>query len=290
MRRLWRADNNGLDRRRDGRFHSLGWGIEVRFDAAKGAAALWIGAQAFPADGEEGLGDGGRYLRVTASRSVPGGWLLSQSFDEQDTERPDIGRGGYIDGADFRRIVDAARTGAPAEVWRELHTVIDDHDVGWTEMTVRKTAVVKIGERTQHGAEHFPRFPGRERTIGKDLGEGFIGILGYDIEQILTLDYTASGMKKRHQVRMGEGPGYIPSSDGGAFIYCFEGEDLNGGFLRAAIVKLGQIGRAPLRLSQLLEERESSVDNALDRNSVEVSRTHGGPILTASEACAAMQN
>ena len=55
-------------------------------------------------------------------------------------------------------------------------------------MTVRETAIVKIGESTQYGAEHFPRFPGRERAVGKDLGEGFIGILGDDIEQIFTID------------------------------------------------------------------------------------------------------
>ena len=114
--------------------------------------------------------------------------MLGQSFDKKDAERPDIGCGGYIDGADLRRVVDAARARAPAEVWRELHPVIDDHDVGRTEMTVRETAIVKIGESTQYGAEHFPRFPGRERAVGKDLGEGFIGILGDDIEQIFTID------------------------------------------------------------------------------------------------------
>jgi hypothetical protein len=82
-------------------------------------------------------------------------------------------------------------------------------------MTVRETALVKIGEGAQNGAEHFPGFPGREGTIRKDLGESFIGILGYDIEQIFTLKFTASGIEKGHQVRMGEGLGYFPSSDGG---------------------------------------------------------------------------
>jgi len=82
-------------------------------------------------------------------------------------------------------------------------------------MTVRETALVKIGEGAQYGAEHFPGFAGRERTLGKDLGESFIGILGYDIEQIFTLKFTASGIKKRHQVRVGEGLGYFPSSGGG---------------------------------------------------------------------------
>lgn len=54
------------------RFHSRGR-IEVRFDAGEGAAALWIGAQAFPANREEGLGKVGRYFRFTALRSVPDG-------------------------------------------------------------------------------------------------------------------------------------------------------------------------------------------------------------------------
>jgi hypothetical protein len=106
-------------------------------------------------------------------------------------------------------------------------------------MTVRETALVKIGEGAQYGAEHFPGFPGREGTIGKDLREGFLGILGYDIEQIFTLKFTASGTKKRHQVRMGEGLGYFPSSGGGLDIHGFEGEDFDGGVLRSAIIKLG---------------------------------------------------
>ena len=106
-------------------------------------------------------------------------------------------------------------------------------------MTVGETAVVEVREGAQYGAEHFPCFPGREGTVGKDLGEGFIGILGYDIEQIFAPNCTASGMKKRHQVRMGEGPGYVPASERGAFIHRCEWKDFNGGFLRSAIVKLG---------------------------------------------------
>ena len=106
-------------------------------------------------------------------------------------------------------------------------------------MTVRKTALVKIGEGAPNGAEHFPGFLGREGTLGKDLGEGFIGILGYDIEHILTVNFTASGIKQRHQVRMGEGPGYVPLSDGGTCVHRFEWEDFNGGFFLSAIIKLG---------------------------------------------------
>jgi hypothetical protein len=106
-------------------------------------------------------------------------------------------------------------------------------------MTMGKTALVKIGECAANGAEHCPGFLGREGTLGKDLGEGFIGILGYDIEQIFTVNFTASGIKKRHKVRMGEGPGYVPSSDGGTCVHRFEGEDFNGGFLLSAIIKLG---------------------------------------------------
>ncbi len=58
-------------------------------------------------------------------------------------------------------------------------------------MTVRETAVVEIREGAQNGAEHFPGFLGREGTLGKNLGEGFLGILGYDIEQIFTVSLAA---------------------------------------------------------------------------------------------------
>ena len=75
--------------------------------------------------------------------------------------------GATYDGAGLRRVVDAACTRAPAEVRREFHLVIDNHNVGWPEMTVRKTAVVKIGEGAQNGAEHFPDFPGREGRSGR---------------------------------------------------------------------------------------------------------------------------
>jgi hypothetical protein len=106
-------------------------------------------------------------------------------------------------------------------------------------MSVRQTAIVKIGKRIQNGAKHFPGFPGREGPFGKDLGESFIGVLGYDVEQILTVNCTASGMKKRHQVRMGEGPSYVPPSDGSALVHKFEREDFDGGSLRAPIIELG---------------------------------------------------
>ena len=86
--------NDGFDRL-DGRFLSLRR-IEARFDSGKGAASLWIGAQAFSADGEERLRNRGWYFRITAFRSVPGGCLLCQGFDQKDAERPDIGRGSHI--------------------------------------------------------------------------------------------------------------------------------------------------------------------------------------------------
>jgi hypothetical protein len=47
--------------------------FEARFDAGNGAAALWVNAQAFPADREEWLGNGGRYLRFAALPSVQDG-------------------------------------------------------------------------------------------------------------------------------------------------------------------------------------------------------------------------
>jgi hypothetical protein len=116
---------------------------------------------------------------------------------------------------------------------------IDNHDVGWPEMTVCETELMKIGEGIQNGAEHLPGFLGREGTLGKDLGEGFIGILGYDIEQIFTVNVDARGMKERHQMRMGESPGYVPLSDGGSCVHRFEWEDFDGGFSRWAIIELG---------------------------------------------------
>ena len=69
--------------RRAGRQVPSAWGdgrIEVRLDAGKGAAALRIGAQAFPADGEEGLGNGGRVspvhrLAICPRRAVAGSGL-----------------------------------------------------------------------------------------------------------------------------------------------------------------------------------------------------------------------
>lgn len=203
--------------------------------------------------------------------------MLCEGFDEKDAERPDIGRGSYISGVGFRGIVDVTNARAPAEVWRELHLVIDNHDVGWPEMTVRETALVKIGEGIQNGAEHFPSFLGRERTLGKNLRKGFIGILRYDIEQIFPIKFTAPGTKKRHEVRMGDGLGCFPSSDGGAPVQGFEFENFYGGLLCPTIIKLGYIGRAPLRPAQLLEKGEFSVDDALDRNGVRECRTHGGP-------------
>lgn len=213
--------------------------IEVRFDRGKSAAALRINLQAFTRNGEEWFGNGERYYRFSTLRSVPGGRLLGESFDQKDAKRPDVGRRGEMIGFCFRCIVDAGPARAPTEVRRELEMVTDNHDVGGPEVTMRETATVKIREGIQNGTEHLPGFVGRERPLGENLGEGFVGVLGDDIEQIYTLDVNARSVKKRHQVRMGESPGDFPLSDGSSCVYRFEGEDFNGGFFRWAIIEVG---------------------------------------------------
>src|SRR6185437_4424077 len=130
----------------------------------------------------------------------------------------------------FRRIVDVAFARVPAEVWRKLQPIVDDHDARRPDMTVCETVLVKIRESTQNRAEHLQCFFGRERTLGKNLGEDFVGILGYNIEQTSTIEFTASGVEERHQVGMGERRGKVPWIHGGTWIHSFGREDFDCGF------------------------------------------------------------
>jgi hypothetical protein len=107
--------------------------------------------------------------------------------------------------------------------------VTNNHDVGGLKVTMRETATVKISEGIHNGAEQLPGFVGGEGALGKNLGEGFVGVLGYDVEQIFTVHVDARSMKKRHQVRMGESPGDVPLSDGGSRFDRLESEDFDGG-------------------------------------------------------------
>ena len=81
-----------------------------------------------------------------------------------------------------------------------------------------ETATVKIREGIQNGAEHLPCFMGGEGSLRENLGESFVRVLSYDIEQIFTIEVDARSMKKRHEVRMGESPGDFPLSNRGSCV------------------------------------------------------------------------
>ena len=88
------------------------------------------------------------------------------------------------------------------------------------------------GKRLQNRVEHFPGFVGRQGALAKNLGENLFGIFRDDIEQIYAVNVTASGMKKTHQVWMGQGAGRGPLSDAGFRIHGIRRTELDGGILR----------------------------------------------------------
>jgi hypothetical protein len=61
-----------------------------------------------------------------------------------------------------------------------------------------ETATVKIREGIQNGAEHLPGFMGGEGSLRENLGESFVRVLSYDIEQIFTFNFDAGSVKERH--------------------------------------------------------------------------------------------
>ena len=83
--------------------------------------------------------------------------------------------------------------------------IIDNHDVGRLQMTMHESALVKIVKRVEYRHKHLAGFGGRQRPLGKNLGEIFIGIFRYGIKQQVAADSPTSGVKDAHQARMREG-------------------------------------------------------------------------------------
>ena len=70
---------------------------------------------------------------------------------------------------------------------------------------MHESSLVKIRERVEDRVEHFSGLGGRERTLGKNLGEVLFGIFRHDVELHVVVDLTTSCMKQPHQVRMRQG-------------------------------------------------------------------------------------
>jgi hypothetical protein len=77
------------------------------FDVAQGRTTSGIQLQTLPHQAIEGLGDGGRHDGFPASLFIERGRLLGESFDQDETERPDVRCGGDISSRDFRRVAGA---------------------------------------------------------------------------------------------------------------------------------------------------------------------------------------
>ena len=97
---------------------------------------------------------------------------------------------------------------------------------------MQEIPAVEPRKRLQNRVEHFPGFVGRQGALAKNLGENLFGIFRDDIEQIYAVNVTASGMKKTHQVGMGQGAGRGPLSDAGFRIHGIRRTELDGGILR----------------------------------------------------------
>src|SRR2546427_13179674 len=63
---------------------------------------------------------------------------------------------------------------------------------------------VKINENIEQGFEHFASFRTRERSLGENLGEVFIGMLHHDVETIPVLKAAAADVEDAEQMGMSE--------------------------------------------------------------------------------------
>ena len=63
---------------------------------------------------------------------------------------------------------------------------------------------VKINENIEHRFEHFASFRTRERSLGENLREVFIGMLHHDVETIPVLKAAAADVEDAEQMGMSE--------------------------------------------------------------------------------------
>src|SRR2546428_3902462 len=115
--------------------------------------------------------------------------------------------------------------------------------------------VVEINERIEHGFEHFASFGCRERTLGENLREIFLGIFHHDIEKIHVSEAAAARAEQAKQIRMSELRGAAPHGKlkiGGST----RGDEFDGGFLSGWIGELGEEDGGIIRAAQVLLKRE----------------------------------
>jgi hypothetical protein len=85
----------------------------------------------------------------------------------------------------------------------ELYLAFDDQDVRWLEVTMHEAVAVKVGERVDDRDEHFAGFSGRERTLGKDLGENLFGIFCDRVDERPGIDLTSAAGNEADEMRVG---------------------------------------------------------------------------------------
>src|SRR5713101_8641596 len=120
---------------------------------------------------------------------------------------------------------------------------------------------VQIDENIEDRLEHFARFRSRERALGKDLGQIFVGLLHDHIKMIPVGKTAAAGGKDTEQMRMRELRGPSPERElqvGGGTIHR---DQFDGRFLRTWGGRLRQENGAAVCAAYVLLKREKVVDD-----------------------------
>src|SRR5262249_9381988 len=165
--------------------------LQGRSDLTDCPAAVRLPAQAIARNFEKGRRQVSRNGRLRMANDR-GGWaMLREGFDQSDAESPSIA-GLSTAGADaFGSIVGgmfvataAGFTDVGKAVAGELDLIADGEDVRGLQAAVDKALAVEAGEGIQDGGQDGAGLFGGERALGKDLREGFFGVLHQDEEQL----------------------------------------------------------------------------------------------------------
>jgi len=196
------------------------------------------------------------------------GHAKRESFDKSDAERPGIGNGrkgsgwgfGCIVGGGFLEGIAWLTEGRNA-VARKFDLIAGGQNVRGLDVAVREALGMKKSKCPEDGFEHATRFRRREWALGKNLGKIFFLELHDHVEHVRVLEHAAPGLKERNQVGMGELSGAVPERKlavGGGGVRWHE---LDGGFLRTFVSKLGGEDGGVVRSAQIFTEEKFRVDN-----------------------------
>lgn len=127
-------------------------------------------------------------------------------------------------------------------------------------MAMGETFGVEIDKDIESGIERVTGFFGRERALGKNLGQIFLGVFHDRVEEILIADAATAGVIEGEQVGVSEMSGMLPERQSGFGAGRISGNEFDDCIAGLRLGKLGQVDRAVIRGSEKLTEEEFTID------------------------------